>query len=89
MKRQGFTTVPLLAFNDSINNGKEISFSLQLDLIDVSKVSIISDTSKFLSVFFTFFGKTSAQIGFSLPQNRIIYLFFMQESSTFADENNK
>ena len=47
MKRQGFTTVPLLAFNDSINNGKEISLSLQLDLIDVSKVSIISDTSKF------------------------------------------
>lgn len=70
-------------------NGKEISLSLQLDTFDVPKVSIISDTPKFLSVFFTSFGKSSIQIGFSLPPNRIIYLLFITECSTFADENNK
>ena len=59
MKRHGFTTVSLLASNDSINNGKEISLSSQLDTFDAPKVINIFHTSKFLSIFFTICGKTS------------------------------
>ena len=41
MKRQGFTTGRFSLSNDSINNGKEISLSLQLVTFDAPKVGII------------------------------------------------
>ena len=57
MKRQSFTTAPLLAFCDSINNGKEISFSSQLDTFDGPKVGKIFQITKIFIHYFCIFWK--------------------------------